>query len=103
MIESLDAVAYVLGRVTLAVLLLVTLYKLWVLHRNTRQWNGLGRAIRDEKWVYAALWLWMLVRPLWHGFGHPAWLLGLALALIVVTLRVALLLPHVGVYHKDGS
>lgn len=96
MAEALDTAAYALSRLTLVVLLLVTLYKLWVLHRNTRQWDALGRAMWVEKAIYALLWTWILVRPLWHGFSHPAWLLGLALALVVVTLRVALLLTHRG-------
>lgn len=86
--------------IALLCVLCVTLYKLASLYANTRRWNGLGKALRDEKWVYAGLWLWLLLRPYLAFLDHLSIFIALVFAVVWAEVRVSRYVPRVRI-HDD--
>lgn len=84
---------------TIVVLMMIygTLRKLYVLHGNTRKWNGLGRAMRNEKWVYLLFWLWMFLTPFMDFYVTRIGFIVIGVALIITEFRVERTLPKVTV------
>lgn len=85
--------------IAVASIVLVTLYKLASLYANTRKWNGLGRALRDEKWVYIAAWSWLILHEYIDALDRGAVVLVLAVAIVISEIRVALYIPRVTARH----
>ena len=85
--------------IAVACIVLVTLYKLASLYANTRRWNGLGRALRDEKWVYVVAWSWLIAKDYVPVLDRAAVFIAIAVLIIVVEVRVALYIPRVTIHH----
>lgn len=96
---SVSLALFVLREVVLAILMASYLYKILVMQRNTRQWNGLGRALRAECAVYILLWGWFLLLPFVSLLHSRILVVGIELALAAITLHVGRLLPHTRVVH----
>lgn len=78
----------------LVVLILSNCYRLLVMQRFTRHWNGLGRAMRAEVAFYALLWSWALGRLWWAPLRDPLLYLVIVSGLIAVTILVTVRLPR---------
>lgn len=96
-----DTLIAVLRLIAILSIIAATSRKIWVLQQNTREWNGIGRAIRAEKCVYLLMWVWILVRPLSPALRAEWILVVLAVAITIVETRVTLLLPGSEIRHKE--
>lgn len=97
--ELTPAARDVVEAIAVACIVLATLYKLLSLYRNTRRWNGLGRALRDEKWTYAAAWLWLILKDYWPPLNNALIFLALAAAVVIAEIRVTWYVPRVSIRH----
>ena len=89
----------VLEIVAVASIIIATLYKLASLYHHTRRWNGLGKALRDEKWTYVAAWAWLLLKEYWAPLDRTGVFVVLAVAVVIAEIRVTLFVPRVWIRH----
>lgn len=85
--------------VAVASIILATLYKLASLYHHTRRWNGLGKALRDEKWTYVAAWSWLILKEYIPVLDHTTVFVILAVAVVIAEIRVTLFVPRVWIRH----
>lgn len=76
--------------------------KIISMERNTRRWNGLGKAMRVEKWTYVALFSWLLLMPHIPVLDHGLVLIGLVAAVVWAEVHVIRMVPIVRIRH-DGE
>ena len=96
-----DTTRDVVEAVGLLALIVANVRKLYVLQRNTRRWNGLGKAMRAEKAMYALLFTWLLLISVVPVLNHTVVLTVLAVLVVTTEVRVTLMLPDVTVRHDD--
>lgn len=78
-----------------------TARKLYVLYGNTEKWNGLGRAMRAEKWAYLIFWSWLWLTPYISILGNRVAIIAIGLVLFITEIRAERTLPKVSVTHDD--
>ena len=89
----------VVEAVAILCIVLATLFKLWSLYRHTVKWNGLGRALRDEKWSYVVVWSWILLKGTFDFLDHSIILIAIAVFVVTAEIRVARYVPRVTIKH----
>lgn len=89
--------------IAVASIIIATLYKLASLYANTRRWNGLGRALRDEKWTYVAAWAWLILKDYWGPLDHAIVFVVLAMFVVIAEVRVTLFVPRVWIRHDRSG
>ena len=84
----------------LVILILANLGKIISMQRNTKRWNGLGKALRAEKWAYVALFSWILLMDEIALFDHGLFFLAIAIWIVVTEVRVIVMTPHLVIRHR---
>lgn len=104
MIPDLSPMARdVIEIITVACIVAASLYKIASLQAHTRRWNGLGRALRGEKWAYAAAWSWLVLKSYVPVLDSGVVFLALAVWLIVTEARTIRYIPRVRILHDRGG
>ena len=85
----------------IGLLLLVgtNLRKIYVLQRNTRRWNGLGRAMRLEKIAYVVLFAWLLLREYLPLLDDNLIFGGVVVLIVIAEAHTNRDLPRVWIRH----
>lgn len=94
-----DHIRDIVEAVGLIVLIVANLAKIASMERHTRRWNGLGRAMRIEKWAYVTLFAWLLLMPVFDVLDHGLVFLAVAVWIVYAEIRVMRMVPHVWVKH----
>lgn len=98
--ELTPAARDVVEAIAVACIVLTTLYKLASLYHHTKHWNGLGKALRDEKWAYATVFLWLILKNYVPLLDSSLVFLALAVWVITVEIRTARYIPRVTIWHR---
>lgn len=88
--------------VGISLIVIVTVAKIVAMQMNTKRWNGLGRAIRLEKYAYLSLFLWLLLRKFWEGIDRSLIFLAIASFITFAEVRVLPMIPLVWIQHITG-
>lgn len=91
----IEAISHTIMLTAMFAFVVSTLYRIYIMQRNTREWNGLGRAMRYENLVFLTIGLWVLIRSLIPSLNNDIVRSVIFIAMTLTTLRVAYLLPRV--------